>query len=88
MTPGPTIRDETANDSDDSPADGIQGDHAEQQECQYHQGCAALPGAVSPRDRNCGNADQKRTREEHSAGLGEPKPVTEPAPIASESRHA
>jgi hypothetical protein len=32
MTPEPTVQDETANNSDDSPADGIQGDHADQQE--------------------------------------------------------
>ena len=32
MTPRPTIRDETANNSDDAPADGIEGDHADQQE--------------------------------------------------------
>jgi hypothetical protein len=43
---------------------------------------------VSPCDSNSGNADQKRNGEDHSAGLGEPKPVTEPSPIASESRHA
>jgi hypothetical protein len=43
---------------------------------------------VSPCDRNSGKAHKKRNREEHSAGLGEPKPVTEPSPIASESRHA
>jgi hypothetical protein len=42
---------------------------------------------VSPCDHNSGNADQKFKGEGHSAGLGEPKPVTEPAPIASESRH-
>jgi hypothetical protein len=41
---------------------------------------------VSPCDHNSGNADQKCNGEEHSAGLGEP--VTEPSPIASESRHA
>jgi hypothetical protein len=29
MTPEPAIRDETANNGDDSPADGIQGDHAD-----------------------------------------------------------
>jgi hypothetical protein len=57
MTPGPAIRDEAANNSDHSPADGIQGDHADQQECQDHQGCAALPGALSPCDHNCRNAD-------------------------------
>ena len=86
-TPEPAVQDETANNSDDSPADGIQGDHADQQECEHHQGRAALTFAVSPCDRNSGDADQKCKAEEHSAGLGEPKPVTEPFPIASESRH-
>ena len=88
MTPEPAGQDEAADSSDDSPADGIQSDHADQQESEHHQGCAALPVAVSPCDRNCGNAGYKRNREEHSAGLGEPKPVTEPSPIASESHHA
>jgi hypothetical protein len=88
MTPEPTVQDETANKSDDSPADRIQGDNAGQQECEHHQGSVALPVAVSARDHNPGNADEKRNGEEHSAGLGEPKPVTEPPPIASESRHA
>ena len=88
MTPEPTIRDETANDSDGSPADGIQGDHPDQQECEHHKGGAALTVAVSLCGHNSDNADQKRNGEEHSAGLGEPKPVTEPCPIASESRHA
>jgi hypothetical protein len=88
MAPEPTVQDETADNSDDSPADGIQGDHADQQECEHHQGGAALTVAVSPCDHNSGNADQKCNGEEHSAGLGEPKPVTEPSPIASESRHA
>ena len=88
MTPGPAIRDETANDSDDTPADGIEGDHADQQECQHHQGCAALPVAVNPSDHNFGTADQQCTGEEHSTGLGKPKSVTEPSPVASESGHA
>jgi hypothetical protein len=57
MTPGSTVQDETANKSDDSAADGVQGDHAGQQECEHHQGCAALPVAVSARDHNPGNAD-------------------------------
>ena len=48
----PTVQDETANNSDDSPADGIQRDHADQQECEHHQGCAALPVAVSPCDHD------------------------------------
>jgi len=56
-TPEPAVHDETTNNSEDSPSDGIQGDHADQQECEHHQGCAALPGAVSPCDRNFGDAD-------------------------------
>lgn len=88
MTPGPTVQDETANETDDAPADGIQGDHAGQQECEHHEGSAALTVAVSPSDHHFGNADQKCDGEEHSTGLGKPKPVTEPRPIASKSRHA
>jgi hypothetical protein len=88
MTPGPTVRDQTANNSDDSPADGIQGDHADQHECEHHQGCAALPGTVDSCVDKGGNGDEKCDGEECSAGLGEPKPVPEPAPIASDSRHA
>ena len=57
MTPGPTVEDEAASNSDDSLPDGIQGDHADQQECEHHQGCAPLPFAVNPCDRNPGNAD-------------------------------
>ena len=47
MTPEPTGQDETAYKSDTSAADGVQGDHADQQECEHHQGCAALAVAVS-----------------------------------------
>ena len=57
MTPEPTVQDETTNKNDDSAADGVQGDHADQQECEHPQGCAALPVAVSPCDLNLGNAD-------------------------------
>ena len=57
MTPEPTVQDETADNSDDSPADGIQRNHADQQECEHHEGCAALPVAVSPCDHNSRNAD-------------------------------
>ena len=88
MTPEPTVREETADNSDDSPAVRIQRDHADQQECEHHEGCAALPVAVSPCDHNFGDADQKCNGEEHSAGPGEPKPLTEPSPTASESGHA
>jgi hypothetical protein len=69
MTPGPTAQDETANNGDDSPADGIHGDHAGQQECENHQRSAALTVAVSAGDRNFGNGDQKRNGEQHSARL-------------------
>ena len=57
MTAGPTVQDQTANKSDDSAADGVQGDHAGQQECEHHQGCAALPVAVSACDHHPGNTD-------------------------------
>ena len=57
MTPEPTIRDETTNERDDSAADGIQGDHPDQQECEHHKGGAALTVAVSPCDHNSDNAD-------------------------------
>jgi hypothetical protein len=57
ITPGPTVQDETADNSDDSPADGTERDHADQQECEHHEGCAALPVAVSPCDHDSRNAD-------------------------------
>ena len=57
MTPEPTVQDETANNRDDSPADGIQGDHADQQECEHDEWRATLTVAVSSCDHNCDNAD-------------------------------
>ncbi len=36
MTPEPTVQDETTNKRDDSAPDGVQGDHADQQECEHH----------------------------------------------------
>ena len=80
--------DQTANNSDNSPADGIQGDHTDQHECEHHQRCAALPVAVGPCIHKSCNTDKKCNGEEDSAGLGEPKPVPQPSPIASDSRHA
>jgi hypothetical protein len=88
MTPEPAPHDQTANNSDDSPADGIQDDHADQHECEHHQGCAALPVAVGPCVHKPGNADEQCKGEENSAGLGEPTSAPEPSPIASDSRHA
>jgi hypothetical protein len=57
MTPEPTVHDDTANNSDDSPADGIQRDHADQPESEHHEGCAAFPVAVSACVQNSRNAD-------------------------------
>ena len=57
MTPEPTALDETANNSEDSPADGIEGDHAGQHECQDDEGCTALPVAVSLSEHNPGAGD-------------------------------
>jgi hypothetical protein len=86
MAPEPT--EQSANNSDDSPADGIKGDHAGQHERQHHQGCAALTGAVGLCVHNAGNGKEKCTGEEDSAGLGEPKPLPEPSPIPPGARHA
>jgi hypothetical protein len=57
MTPEPTARDKTACNSDDSTADGIQRDYADQQECEHHERCGALPVTVSPCDHDFRNAD-------------------------------
>jgi hypothetical protein len=57
MTPKPTVQDETANKSDRSATDSVQGDHAGQQEREHDQGCTALPLAVSACDHDPGNAD-------------------------------
>jgi hypothetical protein len=57
MTPEPKAQDEMANNSDDSPADGIEGDHGGQHECQNDQGCAALTVAMSLSEHNPGAAD-------------------------------
>jgi hypothetical protein len=87
MTSVSAVQDATANKSDDSAPHGVQRDHAGQQEGEHDERRAALPGAVNACDKNLADADEKRDGEEHSAGLGEPKPVTEPPPIAAESRH-
>jgi hypothetical protein len=55
--PVPTVQDKTADNCDDSPADGIQRDHTDQQEREHHEGGATLTGAVSPCDHNFRNAD-------------------------------
>jgi hypothetical protein len=85
-TPG-TVQDPTAENSDDSPAGGIECDHTGQHECEDHQGCTAFPGAVDPGVCECSDADEKRHGEDDPAGLGEPKPAPEPAPVAPDFRH-
>jgi hypothetical protein len=45
MTPEPTVQDETTNKRDDSAADGVQGDHADQQEWSTTRGA---PPSRSP----------------------------------------
>ena len=42
----------TANNSDDSTADGVEGDHGGQHECQVDHECAALPVAMSLSEHN------------------------------------
>jgi hypothetical protein len=69
MTPEPEAQDETATNSDDSPADGIEGDHGGQHECQDHQGCSALPVPMSLCVQHPGAADQQRGGEQGSAGM-------------------
>jgi hypothetical protein len=88
MPPESTVQDETAKESDDSTADRIEGDYAGQQECEHHEGSAALMRSVSPCEHHLGDAGQKCNGEEHSAGLGEQETVTEPPPVASYARHA
>jgi hypothetical protein len=88
MTPAPAPQDETANDSDASLGDRIESDHDGHHECQYDEGCAALPCALSAFERNRGAPCEHCDGEDDAAGLRQPKPLTEPAPIASKSNHA
>jgi hypothetical protein len=88
MTFGAEAQAETASNGDASPADGIEGDHGDQHEREEEQWRAALPIAPSPSEDNHGGGDWKRSGEEHAAGLREPKPLTKPSPIASDSGHA
>ena len=88
MTSDPTPQDEAANNSDASLGGRIENDHDGHHDRQYDEGCAALPCAVSPCEHNGGASCQHCDGEDHAAGLREPKPLTEPSPIASDSRHA
>ncbi len=78
---------ETANNSDASLSDPIESDHDGHRDCKYDQGCAALPGASSPLEHDRGDACEQRDGEDHAAGPREPKPLAEPSPVASRSKH-
>ena len=86
--PEPTARDETACDSDDSTADGIEGDHTREHERQDDGGSATLSVALGAYEHDFRDAEENCDGEERSAGLREPKPMAEPSPIASQQAHA
>ena len=88
QTPEPTARDETACNSDDSTADGIEGNHTGQHERQDDRGSATLSVALGAYEHDFHDAEENYDREERSAGLREPKPMAEPSPIASQQSHA
>jgi hypothetical protein len=87
MAPGPTARDETACNSDDSTADGIEGNHTRQHERQDDGGSATLPVALGAYEQDFCDAEENCDGEERSAGLREAKPRSEPPPIASQQSH-
>jgi hypothetical protein len=88
MTPEPTARGETARNTDDSTADGIEGNHTGQHERQDDGGRATLAGALGASEHDSRDAEENCDGEERSAGLREPKPMAEPSPIASQQSHA
>jgi hypothetical protein len=88
MTPEPSARDETACNSDDCTADGIEGNHTRQHEGQDDGGSATLPVALGAYEHDFRDAGENCDGEECSAGLREPKPMAEPSAIASEQSHA
>ena len=87
MTPAPAARDETACNSDDSTADGIEGNHTRQHERQDDGGSATLPVALGAYEHDFRDAEENCDGEERSAGLREPKPMAEPSPIGSYQSH-
>jgi hypothetical protein len=88
MTLGPAARAETACNSDDSTADGIEGDHTGQHERQDDGGSPTFLVALSAYEHDLRDAEENGEGEERSAGLREPKPMAEPSPIASQESHA
>jgi hypothetical protein len=69
MTLGPTARDETTCNSDDSTADGIEGNHTCQQQRQDDGGSATFPVALSTYEHDFRDAEESCDGEERSAGL-------------------
>jgi hypothetical protein len=88
VTPEHTARDETARNTDDSTADGIEGNHTGQHERQDDGGSATLLVALGAYEHNFRDAEENCDGEKRSAGLREPKPMAEPSPIASQQSHA
>ena len=60
--PGPAARDETACNSDDSTADGIEGNHTRQHERQDDGGSATLPVALGAYEHDFRDAEEKLRR--------------------------
>lgn len=87
MTLESSARDETACNSDDSTADGIEGNHTGQHDRQDDGGSAALPVALGAYDQDFRDAEENGDGEERSAGLRKRKPA-DPSPIASQQSHA
>ena len=87
-TPGPAARDETACNSDDSTADGIEGNHTGQHERQDNARRATLTVAMGAYEDDFRDPEEERRGEQRSAGLREPKPTAEPSPITSQQRHS
>ena len=87
MTPESAAQDEAARNSDDSTAEGIDGNHTGKHERQDDGGSATLPVVLNAHKRDFRDADENCDCEERSSGLREPKPVAEPSPIASKQSH-
>src|SRR6478672_6275227 len=81
--PRPAPKDETASNRDASLGGRIESDHDGHRHRQDDDGCAAFPSPVSPREHNGGDPSEHRDGEGDAAGPREPKPLTEPSPVAS-----
>jgi hypothetical protein len=84
----PTAREETATNGEDSPADGIEGNHTGEEERQDDGRRPTLPVTLDAREHDLRSAEDKRNGEERPAGLREPEPTAEPLPVASKQGHS